>query len=207
MVTKSSVALTNIKIYKMIVDSHYQQYLELASKYDLLDKADIPLEEKDGKLYEIQTNMDANAAVIVVFGHMTIEAFCNIYLLQKLSKAKVDDMSFIDKVDLTVVSLLKDNGTAISETDAPNYYGTNIAALVKIRKRFVHRYPIRFELNHESEEAFEKDAACGAQMIEDGYLRRIKGEDVQNAAEAYQKLINTLETAGVDFSKIGFIYK
>lgn len=41
MATKSAVALTNIKIYKMIVDSHYQQYLELASKYDLLDKADI----------------------------------------------------------------------------------------------------------------------------------------------------------------------
>ena len=73
-------------------------------------------------------------AVIFVFSEMTLEAFCNAYLLQRYSKRAFKDWEFIKKVDRSIVTMLSENGTTISDADANNYYGSDIPQIIKIRK-------------------------------------------------------------------------
>lgn len=195
--------ITNISLYKNIVDNHYAHYLEVAAIYDTL-LTNPSSENLENEIYNVQHMMDEDAAVILVFGQMTIEAFCNAYLLQHYSKTHFKDKHFIDKVNLMIVSILDNIGISIGEKDAHNYYGADIPAMISIRKKCVHRYPVCAEFDLDSEVEFEKAAVATAEQIENTYLRRIKRSDVKNAATAYRLLLEKLEAAGVDFSTIGF---
>ena len=201
--TIKTVTITNIGVYKSIVDNHYKNYLKSANIYDTLLSKSSP-ENLEDELYRIQSVMDEDAAVILVFGQMTIEAFCNAYLLQRYSKTYFENKPFIDKVNLMIVSMLDNIGISISEKDAHNYYGADIPAMISIRKKCVHRYPVCAEFDLDSEAEFEKASVVTAEQIENTYLRRIKRSDVKNAATAYRLLLKKLEVTGVDFSTIGF---
>ena len=206
---KTTVMLSNISIYKKIVDSHYNHYLELNTEYDEMKKktSDANVAEMAGELYNLESAMDCDAAVILVFAQMTIEAFCNVYLLQHFSKTQIKDKSFIDKLKLSIITIMGEEGKTITEADAPNYYGADIPGIITIRKKFVHRYPISFDLSLTSEDEFKKDSANGVQEIEAGYLRRVKRADVDNAATAYQRLLDKLKASGADFDKFRFQYE
>ena len=114
-------------------------------------------------------------------------------------------MTLIKKVDYSIVAMLGECGISITEEDAKNYYGTDIPMIIRIRKKLVHRYPVKFDLDLESDEQFEKDAISAATKIEEQFLRRIERTDVKNAATAYHNFKDKLSSVGVDFSNMWFI--
>lgn len=204
---KKKVVLSNILMYKSIVDTTFQKYIELASQFDALNTGVVPdSDEINAKMYHIQENMDKAAAIILVFSEMTIEAFCNAVLMAKLPKGRFESKTFIEKVKLTTVKLLEDGGTTIAEDEASRYYGDNIPLLISIRKKLVHTYPVCFELDLESESEFQKNTAAGTKQIEECFLRRIDSANITKAATAYQQFIKTLKEGGASFSAIDFVY-
>lgn len=148
--------------------------------------------------------MDEDAAIILVFGQMTIEAFCNTYLLQHFLKTHFKDKPFIDKVNLTIVTIFEKSGIVVDEKDAHDYYGAYLPNIIAIRKKCVHRYPVRVEFDIDSDIEFEEDAITTVKQIENKYLKKIKRSDVENAATTYQKLIDKLKISGANFDTIGF---
>lgn len=203
---EKEIILTNIEMYNEIVSSAYAHYKELMVAHDkLLTSESETNTDLDSKVYALQNAMDSTAAVILVFSEITLEAFCNAYLWTKYSKVSFEKMDSIKKVDHSIVTMLSECGTSITDVDASNYYGGDIPRIIKIRKKFVHRYPVKFSLALDSDEKFEKDVASSAAEIEDQFLRRIERADVENAATAYQKFKDKLSLAGVDFGKMGFI--
>lgn len=207
MTKKASIILSNIDMYQKIVDRHYCHYLKLNAEHEKKEKSDATADEINNELYNLEFAMDCDAAVILVFSQMTIEAFCNAYLSQHISKTKIKDPSFITKINLLFVTIFDEKGEAIEYKDAYKHYDfKSIKKLNKARIKFVHRDPVEFSLNLDSDEAFQQDAVRGIQKIEENYLRRIKDDDVKNAVTAYPKLLNKLREAGLDFEKIGFIY-
>ena len=200
-----NVSLTNIKMYNEIVAHTYKRYQELTTTYDELQAQNSATNSDENEnFYALENAMDHAAAIILVFSEMTLEAFCNAYLLTKYSKNSFKDMSFIDKVDHTIVTMLKECGITISAADIKNYYGGDVKRIICIRKRFVHRYPVVFDLDTDSDEKFAKTSVAAADNIEGQFLRRVSKADVENAATAYQKFKDTLNSVGFDFSKIGF---
>lgn len=203
---EKEIFLTNIKMYDQIVSSAYAHYQELMSAHDkLLDSKSCTNADLDSEVYTLQSAMDSAAAVVVVFAEMTLESFCNVYLLKHCSKNSLKDMTLIKKVDYSIVAMLGECGISITEEDAKNYYGTDIPMIIRIRKKLVHRYPVKFDLDLESDEQFEKDAISAATKIEEQFLRRIERTDVKNAATAYHNFKDKLSSVGVDFSNMWFI--
>lgn len=202
----TNVILTNVKMYDEIVSHAYGHYQELTKSYNELRIQSSTLNsDEDAKAYSLEHAMDRVASIILVFSEMTIEAFCNAYLLTQYSKNSFEHMSFIDKVDHTVMTMLNKYGKIIQKADADKYYGCDIKKIISIRKKLVHRYPVSFELNTDSDKQFEHDALAAVTEIEDQYLRRVEKADVDNAAFAYQKFKEKMSSMGVDFDELGFV--
>lgn len=196
-------------MYRSIVAKHYQLYQELAKEHDKLSLETDPAnaEEEEQALYSLRYEMDCEAAIICIFSHMTFEAFCNVYLLQHIPKKEIEDKSFIEKVDSSIVQLLAESGNPIPQEDAPLYYGADIKALVNIRKKMVHRYPVRGDISLKTDESFQKGSLDIARQIEECYLRRIDRTIVSNAATAYDRFIAKMKASGVDFTRLCFAYE
>lgn len=201
-----NVILTNVKMYDEIVSHAYRHYQELMKAYDELQiQCPASNSDADAKAYSLEHAMDSVASIILVFSEMTIEAFCNAYLLTQYSKENFKHMSFIDRVDHTIITMLGKCGTIIQKADVDKYYGCDIKKIVRIRKKFVHRYPVSFDLNTASDKQFEQDSLATASEIKEQFLRRLESEDVENAALAYQKFKEKMSSMGVDFDKLGFV--
>lgn len=204
-----SITLTNIGLYQSIVTTHYQQYQELADEHNKLslEQDDPCTRETDQTLYRLQRAMDCETAIIVAFSYMTIEAFCNVYLAKHLSKRKVEKIHFLKKLDTTISLLFAENEKSVSKNKAHKHYGADIQKLADMRNAMVHRHPVRFDLSLKSVIALQKGAAAAARQIEQAYLRRVSISDVEMAATAYTKLLDSLTSSGIDLSKLPFEYK
>ena len=209
MADKISVSITNISLYRSIVTKHYQLYQELAKELDRLSSETDPTnaEVKEQALYRLQCEMDCEAAIICIFSHMTFEAFCNVYLLQHMPKKEIEDKSFIEKVDSSIVQLLAESGNPIPKEDAPLYYGADIKVLVNIRNKMVHRYPVRGDISLKTDESLQRESLDIVRQIKECYLRRIDRAKVYNAATAYDAFIASMKASGVDFTKLSFNYE
>ncbi len=205
----SQFILTNIAMYDAIVSSHYNEYQKLTLIHDELSKniTGANKEEIETQLYQIQYTMDCEAAIIVAFGYMTIEAFCNAYLDQHIPRKKVEKIHFLKKLDTTISILFAENGKSVSKSKAQQYYGAEIQKLADMRNEMVHRHPVRFGLSLKSALTLQKGAAAATRQIEHAYLRRISRSDVKMAATAYTKLLDNFSVSGIDLSKLSFEYK
>ena len=202
------VILTNIIMYKNIVENHYKEYQNLSALYDKTKK-DVTTthnEDVENALYEIELSMDSEAFIIIAFSYMTIEAFCNIYLTQHVSKKNFKKFCFLKKLNTTISMLFSDNKISVSKNKAQEFYGSNIQKLVNMRNNMVHRYPVRFDLSIKSDISFKKGSAAAARQIENAYLRRINRVDVEMAATAYTKLLDSFKSAGINLSNLTFQY-
>ena len=203
-----AVILSNVSIYKNIVDTHYQSYCALLSQQtELSTGTDSQTDACKEEMYNTQYAMDCEAAIVVVFSYMTIEAFCNMYLNQYIARQRMENFCFIKKINTTISQLFAESGKTVSKRKAFLYYGADIEKLVEIRNSMVHRYPVRLSLSIKTDDALESTAAVAAHQIEKNYLRRISPNDVEMAATAYATFLTKLKESGADFSKLRFIYE
>ncbi len=204
---------TNIESYQRIVSSNYNRYLDMISDYNNFsngkDFFDVD-EETQNLLYAVRKSMDETAMVIIAFSQMTVESFCNAYLIKSYTRKTLSNWSFRRKINKTISLLLHDSGISIKETDLPNYYGEGITELLKNRNKIVHRYPviIKFPVGDDIDiKKFKKTSKKAALEIENQSLRRIDSTVVEKISEAYPSLIKTLSNAGCTFENIPFRYK
>ena len=207
---------TNIESYHRIVTSHYHDYLEMIKDYDNYsngkDFSDLD-EETQNIIYAVQKSMDEAAMVIIAFSQMTIESFCNAYLIKTYSKKVLSSWSFEKRINTTISSLLLTAGVCVSKKDLPNFYGDGISELMKKRNKIVHRYPVIVEfpisdkLDSKAIKRFVKASKVGAEKIEKQALRRIDRSVVQQISLAYPTFIKKLADAGCKLENLPFRYK
>lgn len=207
---------TNIESYHRIVTSHYKDYLNMIEDYNYYSQgkdfydAD---EDTRNRLYAVQKSMDETAMVIIAFSQMTIESFCNAYLMKKYSKKELLGWNFELRLKKTISLLFADSGISVADKNLANYYGEGITELLKKRNKIVHRYPVivRFPiyktLNAKNLEKFKRAAKTGAEAIEKQALHRIDRTAVKKISEAYPTFIKRLTDAGCTFGDIHFRYQ
>lgn len=201
---------TNIESYDKIVKSHYKDYLDMVLDYDSYANGktffEVDDETKD-MLYAIQNSMDQNAMVIIAFSQMTIESFCNAYLIQNISKKQLQLMTFESKLRRTIRELMLASGKSLTKKEVTSLYGVGLTELINKRNKIVHRYPVIVNFNMTSVEKMEKTAKQGAIEIKRQSLRRIDRNVVKDIAYAYSTFIKNLSNAGCTFDKLPFKYK
>ena len=93
---------TNIESYQRIVSTNYDRYLDMVKEYNNFSKGkdfgDVD-EETQNLLYAVQKSMDEIAMVIIAFSQMTVESFCNAYLIKSYSRKVLSSWSFKKKIN------------------------------------------------------------------------------------------------------------
>lgn len=204
---------TNIESYQRIVSTNYDRYLDMVKEYNNFskgkDSGDVD-EETQNLLYAVQKSMDEIAMVIIAFSQMTVESFCNAYLIKSYSRKVLSSWSFKKKINKTTSLLLLNSGIKFKETDLENYYGEGITELLKKRNQIVHRYPviIKFPVGDDIDiRKFKKVSKKAALEIEKQSLHRIDSDIVEKISKSYLSFIKNLSDAGCAFEKLPFRYK
>ena len=151
--------------------------------------------------------MDQNAMVIITFSQMTIESFCNAYLIQNIPKKQLQMMTFESKLQKTIRELMSASGKSLTKKEVKNIYGDGLSELIFQRNKVVHRYPVIVNFNMTSVAKMKKTAIQGAMEIKRQSLRRIDRNIVKNIAYAYSTFIQNLSDAGCTFDNLPFSYK
>ena len=201
---------TNIESYDKIVKSHYKDYLDMVLDYDSYANGKTFFEVEDetkDMLYAIQNAMDQNAMIIIAFSQMTIESFCNAYLIQYTPKKQLQSMTFEPKLRMTIRRLMLTSGKRLTNKEITNMYGVGLTELINKRNKIVHRYPVIVNFDMTSVVKMEKTAKQGAIAIKQQSLRRIDRNTVKDIADAYPTLIQNLSNAGCTFDNLPFSYK
>ena len=197
---KSKILISNIDLYKNIVEKHFETYCELHTQFKQTNKKlkQQSCEEREEALYKIQSLMDEEAMVIVVFSQMTIEEFCNCVLMLKgETVSKLSGLSFGCKITDTINFLLQTGDKPLNEKQIKVVFGKDIYMMKHIRRKVVHRYPVLKECELDNQKQFERDMFVLANKIESECLRRIPPKTVKKIARAYDTFINSLENQGV----------
>ena len=201
---------TNIEAYDKIVKNHYKDYSEMILDYDSYANGktffEVDDETKD-MLYAIQNAMDQNAMVIITFSQITIESFCNAYLIQNIPRKQLQLMTFESKLQKTIRELMSTSGKSLTKKEAKDLYGVGLSELLLHRNKVVHRYPVIVNFNMTSVAKMQKTAIQGAMEIKRQGLRRIDRNIVKNIAYAYSAFIQNLSDAGCTFDNLPFSYK
>ena len=204
---------TNIESYQRIVSTNYDRYLDMVKDYNNFSKGkgflDVD-EETQNLLYAVQKSMDETAMVIIAFSQMTVESFCNAYLIKSYSRKVLSNWSFKKKINKTISLLLLNSGIKFKESDLENYYGEGIAELLKKRNQIVHRYPIiiKFPVGDDIDiRKFKKVSKKAALEIKKQSLHRIDSDVVEKISKSYPSFINKMSDVGCSFENIPFRYK